>query len=156
TGIDLGGFRAGGGLYNDHAAVTLTRCTVSGNAAPGPRDDGGGIENRLGTVVLDACTVSGNSAGHSGGALSNVGNVGRMALTRCTIPGNTAPVTSAIDNNGIMTIDHCTSTGNVSTGGFSGGPCIENLVSLTALDSTIADNVGEWQPAVVNLGVAAI
>ncbi len=62
TGVTVNGSKAGGGLYNDHATVTLDHVVVTGNAvATGGR--GGGIENGTGTLTVNASTVSGNSVG---------------------------------------------------------------------------------------------
>src|SRR5262249_52473917 len=44
VGIQFPLHRLGGGIYNDHAALTLTRVTVSGNVLP-DQGNGGGIYN---------------------------------------------------------------------------------------------------------------
>src|SRR5262249_26769201 len=54
----------GGGIYNDHAALTLSKCVVTGNSAAG---NGGGIMNDAfdhgaATLQIDDCTISNNSA----------------------------------------------------------------------------------------------
>ncbi len=53
----------GGGLYNDGGNVTLTGCTVSGNAATTPGSSrGGGLYSVNGTITLSGCTVTNNTS----------------------------------------------------------------------------------------------
>jgi hypothetical protein len=80
----------GGGLYNDGGNVTLTNCTVSGNAAgiSTALSGGGGICGAGGTTTLTNCTVSGNSAAFVGGGLFDYG--GTMTLTNVTVSGNSS------------------------------------------------------------------
>ena len=70
-------FGAGGGIYNDHAVLTLSDCIVSGNSAT----YGGGIFNEgfsgSATLTLNNCTVGGNwglqhaGIGSPGGGIYN-------------------------------------------------------------------------------------
>ena len=80
--------RGGGLLVDDQANLTLTNCTVTGNAAS---TNGGGLAN-YGTVNLNNCTISGNTASKNGGGLFSYDlNVSAKAtLTNCTITGNNA------------------------------------------------------------------
>ena len=59
----------GGGIYNDHATLTLNNCTISGNTAD--QGSGGGIYNDgyggSATLTVTNCTISGNSAWPGGG-----------------------------------------------------------------------------------------
>src|SRR5438093_1181711 len=70
----------GGGIYNDHATLTVSRCTLSGNLASSA---GGAISNDgvdgNPTLTASASTLSGNSAGQVGGAIHNEGYGGRIA-----------------------------------------------------------------------------
>jgi hypothetical protein len=78
---------AGGGVYNDHAILTLNDCTVSNNIATAASGEGGGIYNDgrfQGGAALEVnnSTLSGNSAqGYGwGGAIYNDGDSGQATL----------------------------------------------------------------------------
>ena len=117
----------GGGLFIDHATMTLTNCVVSGNTA----NFGGGIFNRGSTsgtasLTLNNSTLSANAASGAsgkGGGIYNEGvNSGTalLSLTNCTLNYNTAvnfPGTAAIENFGSngtarTTLTNCTFNGN--------------------------------------------
>ena len=86
VGASSNGF--GGAIFNS-ATLTLTRCTLSGNATP--NYDGGAIINSDGGVLtLTQCTLSGNSAGNNFGSAIYNTPVGTLALTHCTLSGNSA------------------------------------------------------------------
>lgn len=87
---------SGGGIYNDHASVTLRNCAVTGNVGA----QGGGIYNQGASsgearFTAESCTLNGNSATLSaGGAIYSHGVNGGSAavsLTNCTVTGNTTP-----------------------------------------------------------------
>src|SRR5262249_47783211 len=48
----------GGGIYNDHATLTLSNCTISGNSTP-QFGEGGGIYNGYATLTVSNSTFSG-------------------------------------------------------------------------------------------------
>lgn len=98
----------GGGIRVDGSGtLTLTNCTLSGNATIGGAGlfggggaaRGGGIYN-TGTLTLRNCTLSANSAvGGSGGFFGGTGgasfggglySTGSATLTNCTLSGNSA------------------------------------------------------------------
>jgi hypothetical protein len=116
TGVTVGGFNVGGGIYNDHAQLTLSHCTVTGNSTTGSFGNGGGI-NSQGTLILDSCTVSGNSSSDYGGGIT-VGTNSGFARGSLTINS------SRIADN--------------QAGGFGGGLYIEQPATIT--DSTISGN----------------
>jgi hypothetical protein len=101
-------FGAGGGIYNDHAVLTLSDCIVSGNSAT----YGGGIFNEgfsgSATLTLNNCTVGGNwglqhaGIGSPGGGISNSGFSGNAAVTlnNSTVSGNSASYGGGIYNDG--------------------------------------------------------
>lgn len=85
----------GGGVFNQEAILSVTRCTIRENAATDDEENsagGGGIENFFGTVTIDQSTISGNTAGvpvydvASGGGIENIG--GELTVRNTTIYGN--------------------------------------------------------------------
>ncbi len=125
----------GGGVAN-FGTLTLTNCTVSGNAAGGgggyfASGNGGGVFNAS-TATLTNCTVIGNSAsgyffGGGGGGVSTgaaFGNAGTMpttTLTNCKIMGNSASAGGGVANYGITTLNNCTISSNSAADGVGGG-----------------------------------
>jgi hypothetical protein len=94
SGDAVGGH--GGGICNAGTA-TFIRCTVSNNnAGYGTGDgNGGGLANREGgTLTLVNTTVSGNQAGNYHGEGGGIFNAGTLAVTSCTISGNSINGTS--------------------------------------------------------------
>jgi CSLREA domain-containing protein len=80
-------------VYNAQGTLTLTNCTVSGNAANtspsffSSGGSGGGVYNYLGTATLTDCTVSGNSASKGGGLSTSKGTT---TLANTIVAANTA------------------------------------------------------------------
>ena len=122
--------QTGGGIIN-FGRLALTNCTVAGNSAT---LGGGGIDNH-GRLVLTNSRVTNNSAFRDGGGLSNQGNLtlvnslvtgnsasagggisnqkaARLALTKSTIAGNSAPFGGGIYNRGTFTLANSLVTGN--------------------------------------------
>jgi len=138
-----------GGIYNDHAALTLIRCNISGNSAlgwmtngVGGGSEGGGIvndgNNGSATLNILCSTLTGNSAqpgmagsvfvGGLGGAIVNSAEYGTAILTasNCIINGNSANygVAGAVYNLGVsgtgtVWIANSTLSGNYA--GLGGG-----------------------------------
>ena len=108
----------GGGIYNE-GTLTVTQCTISGNASK----DGGGIHN-VGTLTMSRCAVLGNQSTNGGG----IYNEGALTVSQCTVFGNTASLGGGgIRNVGTaarLTVRGCTISGNDSKDG--GGIYIEN------------------------------
>jgi hypothetical protein len=108
--------------------------------AHGSAGDGGAIANS-GTLALTGCTLSGNSANSFGGGLFNAGSA---SLSNCTLSGNVATDNGGgITNTATLTLSACTLTDNSandSGGGISNG----GTLSLTActLTSNSASNQG--------------
>ena len=121
------GTDAGGGIYNDHATLTLSECTISGNSAS---FTGGGIFNDgfggSANLEINNCTISGNSApGGSAGGIFNDGERGSSAIleiTNSTLSGNSAIFGGGIGNNGFqgnapVTLKESTVSGNSANQG---------------------------------------
>jgi fibronectin-binding autotransporter adhesin len=79
----------GGGIYNAGGSVTLTNCTISGNAAsgtqsaPGLSGNGGGIYTNGGSLIVSNTDVSNNTAVENGGGIygSAVANILSVKIT---------------------------------------------------------------------------
>src|SRR5438876_264895 len=86
------------GIHNDHATLTVTNSTLSGNSGSGVDNDGafsGGA-----TLTVTNSTLSGN---HGGGIHNNgraPGGAATATVTNCTLSGNSAPLGGGIFNDG--------------------------------------------------------
>ena len=161
TNVDVSGnsARDGGGVWSRGGGISLTACTVSGNAAS---RQGGGLCNLYGTVTLTNSTITGNSAQDGGGMWSNgaasltdctvSGNsarsgggifafYGTLALTNCTVSGNSAAVGGGgvYVNDGTATLTNCTISGNTA-GASGGGVAVWNAYSVTLTNCTVSGN----------------
>jgi hypothetical protein len=145
---DYFGMPAGGGLFNDSAAVTLNRVIVTRNMV-GSQGFGGGIFNYHGTLTLLTSTLVGNHADNLGhdGALVNWD--GSATLTDTTIASNTAYAQSGnTSNGGTMVLDHCLISGNA--GGLSSSG------ALTVTDCTFTGNTSFVGAGLENTGHATV
>ncbi len=101
-------------------------------------DLGGAIIN-YGTLALTNCTLAGNSVAQwgAGGA---VHNDGQLALSGCTFFANIGSFAGALNNNAVCTLQNCTFFGNSSTNGNGGA--IDNNVyaTMNILHCTISGN----------------
>ena len=83
---------AGGGIYDDHAKLTVTHCLITGNTAR----FGGGMFNLSddGThtpVTISDSTITNNFAARAGGGVYNAGGGSAvMAVTNSTVDNNSA------------------------------------------------------------------
>jgi predicted outer membrane repeat protein len=162
-------FDVGGGIFNDHATLTVTNCTVSGNSASyfGSGGTGGGIFNDgefgSATLTVNNSTFSDNSAselGALGGGIFNDGEFGNATLTvnNSTFSGNSsASYGGGIFNDGYrgsapLTLDNSTFSGNSATtsgggifnAGDSGG------APLTLINSSFSSNSAAYGGAIYN------
>jgi hypothetical protein len=130
----------GGGIYNDHANLTLNNCTISGNTAD--QGSGGGIYNDgfggNATLTISNCTISGNSAWPGGGIFNDSGTV---TITNSTLSGNSDNgynFGGAIVNIGALTISNSTLSGNSAA---SGGAIYNwSGATLTITNNTVSGN----------------
>jgi Kelch motif len=149
--ITNGSAGSGAGIHNDHAALTLYGCTISGNS-------GGGIYNdaeNSGSALLEInnSSVTNNSgAGIYNDALG--GGVATMNITGTSLTNNSGGAiysrgwlcTFCPHGTATVQITNSSITGNGSTpnGGAiysdTGGPCCPVTVSLS--NSTVSGNAG--------------
>ena len=147
-----GASNLGGGIFNDHAYLTLSNCTVSGNSSS---NSGGGIDShggvRSATLTLNNCTISGNSAASFGGGIDN--DLATLTANNTTISGNSAFFAGAIENDGslgsaTLTLNNCTISGNSAT--FDAGGIDGYLATLTVNSCTISGNSGPYVGGIYN------
>jgi hypothetical protein len=147
----------GGGIYNDHATLTLNGCRVtenSGGFGAGIFSDG--VSGAV-MLVLQDSTVSGNMATFSGGGIHNAGfgeGVAMLEVTNSTLAGNTAPgdgggiYNDAETGSATLQITNSTLSGN-SVAGLGGGVYndgfAEGNASLGISNSTLTANSASQQ-----------
>ena len=131
---------AGGGI-NNHAKMTISRSTITGNQAASG-DIGGGIFNE-GDLTISDSTISDNSADQVGGGLYNLGPA---AISGSTFSGNHAGSEGGGVANfgGVVTMTNVTFSGN--TAGSAGGGIYNGATGsqMTLLNATLA---GDSAPA---------
>jgi hypothetical protein len=134
----------GGGILNDHATLTVTRCVLAGNAANGGGALGGGIANGTrtsgsATLTVIASTLSGNSAVGGAGICNNgtfAGSSATLMVSNCTFSANSASsIGGGLYNDGVsgsatLTVIASTFSGNSAS--FSGGGILNNAISGSA------------------------
>jgi hypothetical protein len=133
----------GGGLLNQHADVTLTHCVFSDNVVGGVNGlgYGGAIYSVAGTLALTNCTIADN---HADGTNSDGGGLylenGVLSFDHCTLSGNSAATRGgAVDSIiGAVTV---TATDTTMTGNSAGtGGAMYGGTSTTCIRCTITDN----------------
>ncbi len=143
----------GAGIYNDHAILTVSNCTISGNSAQG---NGGGIFNDgsscSASLKISDSTVSGNHAGFGGGIFTGGVNDGNalLVLSGCTISGNSAADsgggifnTGESLGGGTLQIGNCTIAGNSAAengGGIFNNGVTDGDATLQIANSTLSSN----------------
>jgi hypothetical protein len=126
--------------------ASISGMTITGGKVVGFGAYGGGVENH-GTLALTNCTVSGNTAGAIGGVF----NSGTATLTNCTVSGNSAHNGGGVWNayGGTATLTNCTVSGN-STGG------VQNGGTLALTNCTFSGNSNFSGGGVNNVGTATL
>jgi hypothetical protein len=155
----------GGGIYNAGGAVlTVSGCTLSGNAAllsdhADVYGSGGGIFN-AGSATVSNSTLSGNTT-ETYGTGGGIANLGGLTVTGCTLTGNSAYqgegggiFNTGIVGGGFLTVSYCTITGNTAT--FGGGIDNDPYASLTLKHSVVINNVGAADLALSLSGTATL
>ncbi len=129
-------------ISGDNASVVFqvdasVHASISGLTITGGAGHyGGGLQNN-GTLALTDCTISGNSSNLLGGGLYN-NKYATATLTDCTVSGNSASSEGGgIRNYGTMTLTDSTVGGN-SAG--SQGAGIEDFGTMTVTNSTVSGN----------------
>lgn len=156
----------GGAILNALGTLTLTQCTLSGNAVaspePGIGGSGGAIFNDNGKMTLNQCLFSGNTVevdnAGTGGAIYNFN--GSPVLTQCTFADNSTSFGGAIFSIGngqtpLLTLTQCTFTGNSAS--QSGGAISNNHGALTLTHCTVSGNAahGDAGGAILSSGTVS-
>ena len=115
----------GGGILNDHGALTVSGCALTSNQAT---NGGGGLLNDAGTLTLRNSTFSGNSAAFGGGLYNRSivsGTTATATVTNSTFSGNSATNSTQSNRYGGGILNAATSSGSAT---------------LTVLSSTLSGN----------------
>jgi hypothetical protein len=113
NGLTLSGGDAvngNGGAIDNAGVLTVYACTIANNEATGSGSMGGGIYNTGTLLVPSASTFISNTATF-GGAIAN-GLGGTVSLLNSTLSSNSATDGGAIYNDGFMTVNGTTLSGN--------------------------------------------
>ena len=144
----------GGGIYNDHADLTLSNCVISGNSAD--QGVGGGVFNDAGTLTLSNCTISGNSTWYGGGISHNwLGGNSTLTITNSTLNGNSASFGGGVYNEAsVVTVSNSTFSNNSATYGgggiYSTGTSSSTTATLAIANSTLNGNSASFGGGIVN------
>lgn len=143
----------GGGIFNDHGALTLINMTISGNTAAA----GGGISvdgttSGSASLTVSNSTISGNTSTSSGGGIYSLGTGGAATLiiTNSTISGNNADLhggglylsatTSTLTN---VTVTNNRADNDNNATGAGGGLGIVAGATTTLHNTIVASNFNE-------------
>jgi len=145
----------GGGIYNDHATLTINNCAIIGNTAA---NFGGGIYSNGGYKIPNAVlsisnsTLSGNSAEQSGGGIFNNGAFSGHAdlqISNSTVSGNSAVEDGGgiynAGNAGESTLEVGNSTFSGNSAQLSGGGIYNygpfGIATVQITEVTFANNI---------------
>ncbi len=134
-----GGYRYGGGMYNDNSSPTVSNCTFSGNWAS-PDGYGGGMFNDNSSPIVSNCTFSNNSAAEQGGGMCNFYNSSPI-VSNCTFSNNSAAKQGGggmLNSGSSPTVSNCTFSGNSGAGG--GGMYNKSVCSPIVSNCTFSGN----------------
>jgi N-acetylneuraminic acid mutarotase len=137
---------SGGGIYNDHAVLTLSNCVVTGNSAA--FSIGGGIHNdgkNIGRALLQInnCLITNNSGGIYNDALQ--AGAATLVITYSTLSNNSPG--EAINNDGWS----CTFCGNGTTSIQITNSSIKNNPGGAIYSDTGRQNCGGSCPITVSI-----
>ncbi len=167
------GTGGGGGIFNDHATLTISNCVVSANSSRGfgagvfstgregkahlaiihssiSGNAGTGIYSEYGTLSLESCLLLTNSAGAYGGGIYNDNTT--LDINRTTLSGNTAGSSGGgmIIINSTANVRNTTLSGNFA--GFSGGGFSSTFgATVNLANCTFSANSARFGSAIRNL-----
>ncbi len=124
---------------NNAGTLVLRDGTVTNNIVGNCGVKGGGIFN-TGELTITGSTVSDNFTGYVGGGIENSFGA-TMTVTNSTVAGNGAGLYSGMSNDGTLTLNYATVSGNTLLGSH-GGIFANDLGSTTTLTGTIVSGNG--------------
>jgi predicted outer membrane repeat protein len=152
-GDPFSGDDSGGGIYNDHATLTLSNCAISDNSA---FTFGGGVYNDHATLMVNNCALSGNFADNTGGGIYNDASngSGSVVMNQTTLIKNSAFSGGAIFNSGesgtaMLELTASILSGNSASnsgggiGNLAGGAGKGGSAILQITDSTLTNNTAD-------------
>lgn len=138
---------AGGGIFSDHASLTLTNCVISGNSA----FIGGGVFSDSqfygrATLEINGSTVRDNSARYGGGVFSGGGFV------------NTGPSGDAILQINSTSISNNSASvgGGIFNDGFDGSSTLTLTNSFISVPAPSSDRLIAFGTAIYNNGDSGV
>jgi N-acetylneuraminic acid mutarotase len=149
--ISNGSAGSGGGIHNDHAALTLNNCTITGNSGGGIYNDAQYMEGEpLGALLgVNNCLVTGNSGG---GIYNNAegGGIATLQITSSILSNNYS--SSAINSHGFLCqfCGHGTATVQITNSSIKDNPGgaiysdtgQPNPTTVSIANSTVSGNSG--------------
>ncbi len=139
AGVTISGNNASEVFAIDQGATAaLSNLNITKGNLTAQGGSGGGLSNS-GTLALTSCTISGNTAAGGGGLY----NSGTATLTNCTVSGNSATSDNpaaggGVSNTGILELINCTVSGNSATSSSRAtAGGIFNLYATMTLTNTI-------------------
>lgn len=134
----------GGGAIFGAENLTLSKCILVGNAAPGGGNSGGGVMSIGDRTILRLCAIRENQSGVAGGGvfLKSI----TALIDRCTITGNSTVAEGGAVHveDGNLTVRASILSGN-STPGDGGALHANPGTSLTIVSSTFTGNRADGQ-----------
>jgi hypothetical protein len=160
----------GGGIYSDHATLTVSDCTISGNSATsGAGIFSDGENSGSATLTVTNSTLSGNSTNNNGGGIFSGGvfsGSATLTINNSTFSGNSATAIisggsgGGIYNQSALTINNSTFSGNSATNGGGGvfntgvlsGSATLTLGSTIFKTGALGENIFNDSGSVTSLG----
>jgi len=142
--ITNGSAGSGGGLHNDHAALTLNNCTITGNSGGGTYNDAEYVEGLPLSALLEInnCLIADNSGN---GIYNNAegGGTATLEITDSILSNNSG---EAIHSHGFLCIfcGHGTATVQITDS------------SITSNGGGIYTDTGELDPTTLSLGNSTV
>ena len=134
----------GGGIHNDHAALTLNNCTITGNSGGGTYNDAEYVEGEPLSALLEVnnCLIADNSGN---GIYNNAegGGTATLEITDSILSNNSG---EAIHSHGFLCIfcGHGTATVQITN------------TSITSNGGGIYTDTGELGPTTLSLGNSTV
>jgi hypothetical protein len=152
TGLTLsGGADPNGGAIYSHGALTVSKCTLTGNSADNANYVGGGaIFNYHGTLTVSDSTLSHNIADttYGGGAIYNDGGTATVSNSTLAYNSTAASIAGGAIYNDLGTLTVSGSTLTDNSAGTTGGGGIYSTGTLTLVNTIVAGNNAPTDPDV--------